>query len=108
MGSARVIVRMLYLALSAIIAAESANQQAITEDSGLHLRTGAKRISPALEPVSPKHFDKDYPADKQAVVDETYVFNHPYPAVQDSNDFDKDFVKDENSDGGRWAAQMQY
>ena len=42
------------------------------------------------------------------MADKYYVFNHPYPAVQDSNDFDFDFVKDENSDGGRWAAQMEY
>merc|ERR1712196_536910 len=37
-----------------------------------------------------------------------YVFDHPYPAVQDSSDYDRDYVKDENSDGGRWQAQMEY
>lgn len=70
----------------------------------------ANRISPELEPTSSdkKFFGKDYPYDKRAVVDKHYVFDHPYPAVQDSNDFDKDFVKDENSDGGKWAAQMNY
>merc|ERR1719327_512900 len=51
---------------------------------------------------------KDYPFDKRSITDEHYVFDHPYPAVQDSGDFDKDFVKDENSDGGRWNAQMEY
>merc|ERR1719453_2509376 len=51
---------------------------------------------------------KDYPFDKRPITDEHYVFDHPYPAVQDSGDFDKDFVKDENSDGGRWQTQMEY
>merc|ERR1719327_133460 len=51
---------------------------------------------------------KDYPFDKRSITDEHYVFDHPYPAVQDTGDFDKDFVKDENSDGGRWDAQMTY
>merc|ERR1711865_1095963 len=66
--------------------------------------------SPELEPTSSdkKFFGKDYPYDKRAVVDKHYVFDHPYPAVQDSGDFDRDFVKDENSDGGKWAAQMEY
>merc|ERR1719169_365432 len=70
----------------------------------------AERISPSLEPRSDKKFfGKDYPADKRAVADpKYYVFDHPYPAVQDSGDFDRDYVKDENSDGGKWEAQMDY
>merc|ERR1719498_1511523 len=51
---------------------------------------------------------KDFPFDKRSITDEHYVFDHPYPAVQDSGDFDKDFVKDENSDGGKWETQMTY
>lgn len=71
--------------------------------------TSLLRISPELEPVSSqKFFGKDYPADKMAVADKHYVFGHPYPAVQDSQDFDADYVKDENSDGGRWDTQMEY
>jgi len=78
-------------------------------EAALILQQGAERISPALEPKSDKtFFGKDYPADKRAVADKHYVFDHPYPAVQDSGDFDRDFVKDENSDGGRWEAQMTY
>lgn len=69
----------------------------------------SERISPDLDPASDKHFfGKDYPLDKHAVADKRYVFGHPYPAVQDSSDFDRDYVKDENSDGGKWAAQMEY
>lgn len=73
------------------------------------LRNEPQSISPNLEPKSDKKFfDKDYPQDKRPVADKYYVFDHPYPAVQDSGDYDKDFIKDENSDGGKWKAQMQY
>lgn len=68
-----------------------------------------ERISPELDPTSDRSFfKKDYPTDKRPVAGKHYVFGHPYPAVQDSGDFDRDFVKDENFDGGRWKAQMDY
>lgn len=35
-------------------------------------------------------------------------FSHPYPGVQDSGDFAKDYPKDENSDDGQWQAQSNY
>lgn len=71
-------------------------------------RSAAKQeISPALDPVSSKKFDKDYPADARPGVDVLH-FKHPYPVVQDSGDFDKDYVKDENSDNGHWKAQQEY
>lgn len=66
------------------------------------------RISPELEPKSDKKFNKDYQWDKRPVADKHYVFDHPYPAVQDTSDYDRDFVKDENNDGGKWKAQMEY
>lgn len=73
------------------------------------LRNEPQSISPKLEPKSDKKFfDKDFPTDKRPVADKYYVFDHPYPAVQDSGDYDKDFIKDENSDGGKWKAQMEY
>jgi len=71
-------------------------------------QTKTVRITPELEHQSSKKFDQDFPLDKRAAVDEHYKFGHPYPTVQDSNDFDSDFVKDENSDGGVWDAQMKY
>jgi len=68
-----------------------------------------QRIDPSLDPKSDKKFfGKDYPWDKRPIAGDHYVFDHPYPAVQDSEDFDKDYVKDENSDGGMWDAHMQY
>merc|ERR1712139_137439 len=67
------------------------------------------RIRPRLEQESDKKFfEKDYPFDKRPVADKHYVFDHPYPAVQDTGDYDRDFVKDENNDGGKWKAQMEY
>merc|ERR1712194_956095 len=35
-------------------------------------------------------------------------FNHPYPAVQDTEEYDNDFVKDQNSDNGEFRAQTNY
>jgi len=54
-----------------------------------------------------KFFGKDYPWDKQPAVNILH-FKHPYPVVQDSDDFDRDFVKDENSDSGEYKAQTEY
>ena len=66
-----------------------------------------ENISPALRPEAPKKFNKDYPVDKAPAVDVLH-FKHPYPVVQDTEDFDKDFVKDENSDNGEFKAQSEY
>merc|ERR550537_1664168 len=66
-----------------------------------------ERIEPDLEPKSDKKFfGKDYPDDVRPAV--IHHFSHPYPTVQDSDRYDKDYVKDENDDGGYWKAQMEY
>lgn len=67
-----------------------------------------RKVSPDVDKSDKKFFGKDFPWDKRTVADKHYVFDHPYPAVQDTGDFDKDFVKDENADGGKWNAQMEY
>merc|ERR1719230_1327823 len=64
-------------------------------------------VSPSVEQTDKKFFGKDYPWDKRPPVDVLH-FKHPYPAVQDSGDFDADYVKDENSDNGSWKAQTEY
>merc|ERR1719386_260726 len=65
------------------------------------------RIKPELEPQSDKKFfGKDYPDDVRPKVKNH--FGHPYPKVQDDSRYDKDYVKDENDDGGYWKAQMEY
>merc|ERR1719506_1191360 len=67
-----------------------------------------RRISPELQPESSKKFfNKDNPVDKAPKVDVLH-FKHPYPVVQDNEEFDDDFVKDENKDNGEWAAQTEY
>jgi hypothetical protein len=66
------------------------------------------RVSPALRPESnKKFFGKDYPRDERPKVDVLH-FNHPYPVVQDSEEFYKDFVSDQNADNGEWKAQQEY
>lgn len=66
-------------------------------------------IEPPLDPKSSKvFFKKDYPDDQKPATRFKLGFNYPYPVVQDSGDFDKDFVKDENGDKGEWSAQMLY
>jgi hypothetical protein len=68
----------------------------------------AASITPKLEPKShDKFFDHDYPDDHRAV-EPPHAWQHPYPIVQDSEDYDLDFVKDENSDGGEWKVQQDY
>merc|ERR1719191_2689567 len=50
---------------------------------------------------------KDYAHDVVAARNGLH-FKHPYPAVQDTDEFDKDFVKDQNSDNGEYKAQTTY
>merc|ERR1719240_1393323 len=65
------------------------------------------RINPELDPTSDKKFfGKDYPDDVRSPA--YHHFDHPYPTVQDSDRYDKDYVKDENDDGGYWKAQLDY
>jgi len=69
-------------------------------------------IVPDLDPTSHKtFFGKDYPDDLRPGVTGHHSlkeFDHPYPAMQDTDDYENDYVKDENSDGGEWKAQMDY
>merc|ERR1719460_2357442 len=70
---------------------------------------GSSRIQPKLDPESHNFFfGKDYPNDMDSTGHIKAKFGHPYPAVQDTDVFDKDYVKDENSDAGEWKAQMTY
>jgi len=70
---------------------------------------GRGQTSPELDPESHEEFfGKDNPKDDRAVADKHYRFNYPFPSVQHSGKFDTDYVKDENSDGGEWEAQMNY
>jgi len=77
------------------------------------------KIEPPLKDVSSDKkffgppFPADYPDDKRpvvqkAVLDKLKGPDQPYPALQSKDHFDKDFVKDENSDKGAWSAQFEY
>merc|ERR1712008_330540 len=70
---------------------------------------GSSHIEPKTRPrVAQVLFGKDYPDDMDSTGHIKPKFGHPYPAVQDTDAFDKDYVKDENSDAGEWKAQMTY
>jgi len=77
------------------------------------------RISPPLKDVKSDKkffgppFPADYPDDQRPVVDKSILNklkgpDQPYPALQSKADFDRDYVKDENSDKGSWSAQFEY
>mmetsp|Transcript_20221 Transcript_20221/g.63346 ORF Transcript_20221/g.63346 Transcript_20221/m.63346 type:complete len:402 (+) Transcript_20221:59-1264(+) len=87
-----------------LLAAEGAHSDT---HEGLHHAA----INPALDPTSDKvFFKKDYPDDLRPTPSRDHMkkFDHPYPVVQDHETFDKDYVKDENSDNGEWQAQTEY
>jgi len=58
-------------------------------------------------------FPADYPDDKRPVpqkdiLDMVKSPGRAYPALQGREEFDSDFVKDENHDAGAWEAQFEY
>lgn len=74
-------------------------------------------INPPLKDVqsNEKFFGPagDYLKDKRPVPDKSIMAKlkgpeTPYPALQAKADFDRDYVKDENSDMGAWKAQFEY
>merc|ERR1719327_273586 len=70
-------------------------------------KKAGSRIVPELEPESDKKFmKKDLPDDRRPRV--YHQFEYPYPLVDDSEDYDADYVEDKNDDGGYWSAQMKY
>merc|ERR1712039_201232 len=78
-----------------------------------HTNLRQLRINPVLDPASSSKFLKDYPDDGRPDVKGLkkggfHDFTPPFPAVQGSDDFDKDYVKDENRDNGEWKAQADY
>merc|ERR1719261_900831 len=78
-----------------------------------------QKLSPPLKDVKSDKkffgppFPADYPDDKRPAVDKSILNklkgpDQPYPALQSKEDYDVDFVKDENSDKGDWQAQFEY
>jgi len=81
----------------------------LSVDKNTTATTIAAGIHPELSPKSDKKFfGKDYGADMRPGFDAAPKWTAPYPKVQSPEKFDKDYVKDENADGGHWKAQMDY
>lgn len=68
----------------------------------------SSKISPPLKPESDLLHRVDYTQDISPHPKDKPKFGYPYPLVQDTGDYDKDYVKDENDDTGEWKAQMDY
>lgn len=69
---------------------------------------GSSKITPSLKPASDHAHQVDYVHDVSPHPKDKSKFGYPYPLVQDTSDYDKDYVKDENDDTGEWKAQMDY
>jgi len=83
------------------------DQQKVLVEHGKDEVKHEVKIVPDLEPESDnKFFKKDYPDDSRP--DPINHFSYPYPIVQDSDHYDKDYVQDQNDDGGYWKTQMAY
>ena len=72
-----------------------------------------EKVSPTLQPKEDSKFfgppfPADYPEDGRPRLPISKHFDHPYPIVQDTAAFDRDYVQDENNDNGEWAAQFNY
>jgi len=81
------------------------------------LASADPKLSPPLKDVkSDKKFfgpAGDYANDQRPVPDQKIMDKlkgpeQPYPALQSKDDYDRDYVKDENSDKGAWQAQFEY
>jgi hypothetical protein len=91
------------------VQASNSVKQAFPSLALLEMNPNVQPLSPSLEPEShDKFFDHDYPDDQRVEMHKGFNFQHPYPVLQDSEDYDKDYTKDENSDGGQWKAQTAY
>jgi len=74
-----------------------------------HLLDRKQPTHPSLHPESDqKFFGSDYPSDQRPAPNGDFPFTHPYPSVQATKVYNKDYVKDENGDKGEWKAQMDY
>jgi len=106
---------MIFLALALLGQAESRG----SAPKAATLMSFEPKISPPLHDVKSDKkffgppFPADYPEDKRPVPDKKILDklkgpDQPYPALQSKEDFDADYVKDENSDKGSWQAQFEY
>jgi len=103
------VVHLLPFLLATVVGATRAKPPPASRNSRQGLLQDSKKINPKLDPKSDRvFFGHDYPDDIEPLRAKKTEFSHPYPAVQDTDEYDKDFVKDENNDNGEWKAQMDY
>jgi len=88
------------LAVAAVLLAEPTSAAVVSK--GVAGGTGK-----TLEPKD-QFWKQDYPHDEQPAPPEEEPFDHPSPMVQDSEDWDKDYVEDTNSDNGEYKNQARY
>jgi len=123
-------ITVLFLALAVVSEARSlAAPHATLDAKGTHTEKAKvsavatkvswqPRVSPPIHTGSDKKFfgppfPANYPEDKRPVPDKKILDrlkgpDQPYPALQSKTDYDRDYVKDENSDQGDWKAQFEY
>lgn len=105
------VIHVLLLLVAGTVTASRAlpKPPAAGRNSRQGLLEDGKKIEPKLVPKSDRvFFGHDYPDDIDPLHAKKTEFSHPYPAVQDTDEYDKDYVKDENNDNGEWKAQMDY
>jgi len=118
---------VLMLAVGMLSQADARSLSAPSAHAALNVNEKAKaaslvespKISPPLRDVKSDKkffgppFPADYPSDSRPIPDKNVLDrlkgpDQPYPALQSKDKFDRDYVKDENSDRGAWKAQFEY
>lgn len=95
------------LAASAVVRPSNGHASDNTKAALLAKRDHAA-IEPTLSPESDHIFMKhDYKHDESPHARDVN-FGYPYPVLQDTEKYDRDYVKDENNDGGEWKAQFEF
>jgi len=74
----------------------------------IHTGSDKKFFGPPFPANYPEDTRPIHGKDEKRVMDQLRGPDQPYPALQSKDDYDKDYVKDENSDKGSWKAQFDY
>jgi len=109
--SARISVALVLLASQSSVTAAPVGGKA-KDAALLHIEPELKDVKGDKKFFGPP-FPADYPDDTRPVVDKKILGKvkgpgQPYPTLQTSKHFDKDYIKDENADTGAWKAQFEY
>merc|ERR1719478_1660884 len=64
-------------------------------------------VHPKIDESHDRFFRRNFP-DDHSPANSGHFDSHPYPTVQESDAYEKDYVTDRNDDGGYWDAHMKY